>query len=316
MRASVCHGIHSCAHVQFHVHMRVLPSTCACKHVRRHALMCASCTRVCIRSLRAHVRASMRNGVTAYIHVCTHACASEHICVHVQFNVHMLVLPSTCPCTHVRRHTLMCASCAHAGASEHMCAQACVTAYIHVRTCGIMFTCVCFRAQCNFMYTCVYFRARVRASMCGSVHSCVHHVHMHACASEHMHVHPSTCMCIRAHVSANIRDGVTAYIHVCTPACASEHMCVHVQFHVHLGVLPSTCTCKHVRRHTLMCASCAHAGASEHMCAQACVTAYIHVRTCGIMFTCACYRGHVRAPATSCAHACTSEHMCVQACVS
>ena len=62
-------------------------------------------------------------------------------------------------------------------------------------------------------------------------------------------------------------------------------------------------------------ASCAHAYPSEHMCAYACVTARIHVRTCGFMFTCVCYRAHVRARAFSCAHACASNHMCVQACV-
>ena len=77
-------------------------------------------TRACV-CFRAHVRTSMCNGVTAYIHGCTHACGSEHICVHVQFHVHMHVLPSTYACKHVQRHTLMRASCSHACASEHTC---------------------------------------------------------------------------------------------------------------------------------------------------------------------------------------------------
>ena len=41
--------------------------------------------------------------------------------------------------------------------------------------------------------------------------------------------------------------------------------------------------------------------------------ACIHARTRGLMFTCVCYRAHVRARAFSCAHACASNHMCVQA---
>ena len=112
-----------------------------------------------------------------------------------------------------------------------------------------------------------------------------------------------------------------------------------------MRLLPSTCArktcaCKHEQRHTLMRASCAHACASEHLCSQACVTAYAHVSimctcvlfrahvrasmcitaythvcTCGFMCTCVRFRAHVRARKSSCAHACASEHMCAQACV-
>ena len=66
-----------------------------------------------------------------------------------------------------------------------------------------------------------------------------------------------------------------------------------------------------MRAHAL---PCAHAYAFEHMCAQACVTAYTHRCTRGFMFTWVCFRAHVRARAISCAHACASAHMCVQAC--
>ena len=61
-----------------------------------------------------------------------------------------------------------------------------------------------------------------------------------------------TCVRFRAHVFANMCNGVTEYdIHVCMHARATEDMCAHVQLHVHMRVLPSTCACKHVQLHTL-----------------------------------------------------------------
>ena len=238
VRTSTCNGIHACVRVQFHVHMRMLPSTHVrakqCAAAYTHA--CIMCTGMCF---PAHVRASV--------------CHSIHSCVHVRFHVHMRVLPSTCACT-----------------------------------CNVLCTCVC-----------VLPSTHVRASMCGGVHSCVHHVHMHVLSST----------CARKRVSRH--TFMCAHVVSCAHVCATEHMCVHVQCHVHMCVLPSTCAHKHVQRHALARASCAHVCASEHMRAQAGVTAYIHARTCGFMCTCVCYRAHVRARAMSCAHVCASEHTCV-----
>ena len=76
-------GIHSCVH---HARLRVLPITCACKHVEARI---AAYTHVCIMiacvCFRSHVPASMCNGMQS--------------CVHVRFHVHMRVLPSACACT-------------------------------------------------------------------------------------------------------------------------------------------------------------------------------------------------------------------------
>ena len=110
-----------------------------------------------------------------------------------------------------------------------------------------------------------------------------------------------TRVCFQTSNRMCVQACVAAYIHACTMCtcvhfrahvrasmCNGTHPCVH---HEHMRALPSTCACKHVQRHTFMCASCAH-----------------------IMCTCVCFRAHVRAHAFSCAHACASEHMCLQAC--
>ena len=162
---------------------------------------------------------------------CAPACASEHTCAQacVAAYTHVCIM-----CTCAR------ASCAHSYPSEHMCAHACVPGCIHVRTCGFMFTCMCYRAH-----------VRARAFSC---------THMHACASDHMCVQACvtacthvcimcTCVCFRAPVRASMCNVIhlCARAISCADACATEDMCDHAQSHVRTCLLPITCACKHVR---------------------------------------------------------------------
>ena len=186
--------------------------TCVCYRAHVRASMC-SATHVCIMCtymrFRAHLRASMCNGVTAYIHVSTHACASEHVRVHVHFHVQMCV----CVCFRAHMRASICsgmrASCAPAArASEHKCMQAYVAAERHTFMCA---------------------RMRVLPSK----FACTRIFCAHACASEHM----------------SVQARAAAYTHacsMCTCVCHRARVRARAYLHVHMCVLPSTCARMHV----------------------------------------------------------------------
>ena len=150
----VCASEHMCVHVHCHVHMRVLPSTGACKHVQRHA--CVMCT--CVR-FRAHARSSMW-----HIHSCVHACVCfrAHVLAHAFSCAHACASEDMCVQACAATYTHACSMCT----CEHMCAQACVTAYVHVCMCDFMFACACYRGH-------VRASAFSYAHACASKHTCV-----------------------------------------------------------------------------------------------------------------------------------------------